>query len=124
MKKLIILLLLIIVFIYGCRQEVPIGSDKPIDVDKPMDVDKPIDVERDKYTCNIDSDCVVVKGDYCSTWATSISKDYVDEWNKQFVLPKGEKRFCEIGISLEWFEAKCVSNKCIAQTKSSEITKI
>ena len=68
--------------------------------------------------CNSDSDCIVVSS-YCSS-ASAINKAYTDVWNKH--LEESNKREikqrkpCIIEVlSLDYYEAKCVNNKCIAK---------
>ena len=69
-------------------------------------------------TCNIDSDCVIIKSDCCGCTAggtaDTIHKKYKEQWENT-VQSKCENIACTTVMSNDWScfaEAKCVRNKC------------
>ena len=69
-------------------------------------------------TCNLDSDCVIIKSDCCGCTAggtaDTIHKKYKEQWENT-VQSKCENIACTAVMSNDWScfaEAKCVRNKC------------
>lgn len=91
----------------------------------------PINIENIN-DCVLDSDCAIVARGICGD-ALAINKDDFDSWNKNL-----EKKrlvswgvICAPTLSIDYFDAKCIDNKCtpqinplkIEESKNREINK-
>ena len=113
-KKLIILLIVIVIFISGCKIQ---EEDTKLKLkDKPFE--KPLDDENIIYACQKDDDCISISTGCCGCnaggKAIAINKNYQSYWNNKF-LNLCTRVLCTAVMSNDWTcfaQLKCVESKC------------
>lgn len=112
-KKLIILMAVIVIFISGCETE-----DKDTELklkDLPF---KPLEDESIIYECKEDNECISVSPGCCGCsaggTAIAINKNYQNYWSNK-LLPTCMRVLCTAVMSNDWTcfaQPKCVKGKC------------
>ncbi|HLC47366.1 MAG TPA: hypothetical protein VJI75_06595 [Candidatus Nanoarchaeia archaeon] len=112
MIKLILLLISTLIFVSGCAKIIPQQN-----VTENTNMFENISNEE-LYSCEIDSDCVIVKSACCGCNAmgksTSINKRYLEDWNSnQRVICADSDCAMAISQHISCFsEPKCLNNTC------------
>ena len=112
-KKLMILMVVIVIFISGCETE---EEDTELKLkDLPF---KPLEDESIIYECKEDNECISVSPGCCGCNAggpaIAINKEYRSYWNNKF-LNLCIRVLCTAVMSNDWTcfaQPKCVEDKC------------